>query len=66
VVAGERVNAAVGGEPATLQLNVAWPSGPEASVAVTVTVESPAVVGVPEISPLDWLIPRPAGSPLTT
>ena len=33
------------------------------SVAVTVTLEVPAVVGVPEIRP-EELIDRPAGSPL--
>src|SRR3954453_18581907 len=35
-----------------------------ASGAVTVTLEVPAVVGVPEMTPLDALRDRPAGSPV--
>src|ERR1700722_16669226 len=45
------------------QLNEAEPCAPVVSVAVTVTLEVPAVVGVPEIRP-EELIDRPAGSPL--
>src|SRR3984957_390055 len=45
------------------QLNEAEPCAPVVSVAVTVTLEVPAVVGVPEIRPAE-LIDRPAGSPL--
>ena len=49
--------------PLTVQVNVADPDAPVVSVAVTVAVEVPAVVGVPEISPVE-LIDRPAGRPL--
>src|SRR4051812_40176222 len=35
-----------------------------ASWAVTVTLDVPAVVGVPEMTPLDALSDRPAGSPV--
>ena len=45
------------------QLKEAEPCAPVVSVAVTVTLEVPAVVGVPEIRP-EELIDRPAGSPL--
>lgn len=41
-----------------------WPDGPVPSVAVTVTFELPALVGVPVISPLVGLIVRPAGRPV--
>ena len=34
------------------------------SVAVTVTVEVPAVVGVPVMAPVERLIDRPAGRPV--
>ena len=34
------------------------------SLAVTVTLKVPAVVGVPEIRPVEELIDRPAGSPV--
>jgi nitrate reductase beta subunit len=47
-----------------VQVKVALPLAPVVSVAVTVTLGLPAVVGVPEISPVDELIDRPAGSPL--
>src|ERR1700722_12150496 len=53
-------------QPPTLlitQLKEAEPCAPVVSVAVTVTFEVPAVVGVPEIRPVE-LIDRPAGSPL--
>ena len=48
----------------TVQLNDAEPAAPVVSVAVTVTVEVPAVVGVPEISPVEELTDSPAGSPV--
>ena len=48
----------------TVQVNVADPDAPVPSFAVTVTVEDPAVVGVPEISPVEELIDRPAGNPV--
>ena len=48
----------------TVQLNDAEPDAPVVSVAVTVTVEVPAVVGVPEISPVEELTDSPAGSPV--
>src|SRR3984957_14285900 len=48
----------------TVQLNEAVPLAPVVSVAVTVTDEVPAVVGVPEISPVEELIDSPAGRPL--
>src|SRR5215469_3359234 len=47
----------------TVQLNVAEPDAPVVSLAVTVTLPLPAVVGVPEISPLEALMDSPAGSP---
>jgi hypothetical protein len=37
---------------------------PAALVALKVTVEAAATVGVPEITPLVALITRPAGSPV--
>src|SRR5215471_8047935 len=45
----------------TVQLNVAEPDAPVVSVAVTVTLPLVAVVGVPEISPVEELMDRPAG-----
>src|SRR5215471_7180314 len=48
----------------TVQLNVAEPDAPVVSVAVTVTLPLVAVVGVPEISPVEELMDRPAGSPV--
>ena len=48
----------------TVQLNEADPVAPVVSVAVTVTVDVPAVVGVPEISPVEELIDSPAGRPV--
>ena len=45
-------------------MNDAEPCAPVVSVAVTVTVDVPAVVGVPEISPVEALIDSPAGRPL--
>ena len=44
--------------------NVADPEAPVVSWAVTVTAEGPAVVGVPEIRPVEGVIDRAAGSPL--
>jgi hypothetical protein len=46
-----------------VQLKVADPDAPVVSVVVTVTVEVPAVVGVPEISPVAELRDSPAGRP---
>jgi hypothetical protein len=46
-----------------VQLNVALPLAPVVSVAVTVTLYVFAVVGVPEIRPVEELIDNPAGSP---
>ncbi len=48
----------------TVQLNDAVPFAPVVSVAVTVTDDVPAVVGVPEISPVEALIDNPAGRPV--
>ncbi len=48
----------------SVQLNEVLPVAPVESVAVTVTEEVPAVVGVPEIRPVEELIDRPAGRPL--
>jgi len=51
-------------EAAIGQLNAADPDAPVLSLAVTVAVDVPAAVGVPEISPVEELTDRPAGSPL--
>src|SRR5580698_7086328 len=48
----------------TVQLNEAVPFAPVVSVAVTVTLEVPAVVGVPLITPVEALIDSPAGRPV--
>ena len=48
----------------TVQLNEAVPLAPVVSLAVTVTDDVPAVVGVPEISPVEELIDSPAGRPV--
>ena len=48
----------------TVQLNEAVPLAPVVSLAVTVTDDVPAVVGVPEISPVEALIDNPAGRPV--
>ena len=48
--------------PATVSVTDVLPE-PALFVAVTVTVEVPAVVGVPEIRPVVVLTARPAGSP---
>ncbi len=47
----------------TAHVKLAVPLAPVVSVAVTVTLLDPAVVGVPEISPVEELIDRPAGKP---
>ena len=54
-----------GGEIAavTVQVNLVVPKAPVVSVAVTVTEDEPATVGVPEINPVDALIDNPAGKP---
>ena len=46
-----------------VQVNEADPEAPVVSVAVTVTLLVPAVVGVPVIRPEEEMV-RPAGSPL--
>ena len=48
----------------TVQLNVVEPEAPVVSVAVTVTDEVPAVVGVPEIRPLPLSMATPCGRPV--
>jgi hypothetical protein len=48
----------------TVQVNDADPVAPVASLAETVTLLVPAAVGVPEISPVEELIDRPAGRPV--
>jgi len=50
--------------PDTDQVNVVDPVAPVLSLAVTVTEDDPDAVGVPEITPVEELIDRPAGSPL--
>ena len=47
-----------------VQVKAAVPLAPVVSVAVTVTLEVAAVVGVPEISPVVELIDSPAGRPV--
>ena len=47
-----------------VQVNEADPLAPVVSLAVTVTLLLPAVVGVPEIRPVDALMDSPAGSPV--
>ena len=46
-----------------VQLKLADPLAPVVSVAVTVTLEVPPVVGVPEMRPVDELMDSPAGRP---
>src|ERR1700722_19793452 len=48
----------------TVQVNDVDPFAPVESVAVTVTVDVPVAVGVPEIRPVEELIERPAGRPV--
>ena len=52
-----------GAATATVTVRVAWPV-PPAFVALNVTVEVPAAVGVPEISPEVLLTVSPAGNPV--
>jgi hypothetical protein len=47
----------------TVSVRVAWPV-PVLLVALSVTVEVPAAVGVPDINPLVLLTERPAGKPV--
>jgi hypothetical protein len=47
-----------------VQSNVVLPLDPVASVAVTVTMAFPGVVGVPVIDPVLPSIESPAGSPV--
>src|ERR1035438_9135912 len=47
----------------TVQPNEADPEAPVVSLAVTVTLEVPAAVGVPEIRPVELLMDSPAGRP---
>src|ERR1700677_56911 len=47
-----------------VQLNEALPVEPALSVAVTVGVYEPAVVGVPVMAPVEELIESPVGSPV--
>ena len=46
------------------QVKVAEPTVPALSVAVMVTEQAHAVVGVPVMAPVEVLIDRPAGSPV--
>jgi hypothetical protein len=46
-----------------VQVNAADPDAPTRSFAVTVTLNAPAAVGVPVISPVEELTYSPAGSP---
>ncbi len=48
----------------TVQENEAVPAKPESSVAVTVTDDVPAVVGVPLMTPDEGSMARPAGRPV--
>ena len=48
----------------TVHVKDADPEAPVVSLAVTVTLLEPAVLGVPEISPVAELIDRPAGRPV--
>jgi hypothetical protein len=47
----------------TVQVNDALSYSPVVSFAVTVTLNAPFVVGVPEISPVEELMLTPAGKP---
>ncbi len=49
---------------ATVQVNVVLARAPPLSVAVTVTVELPALDGVPEMAPVELSIETPAGNPV--
>ena len=52
-----------GGAGLIVSVSVALPV-PPAFVALSVTVDVPAVVGVPEINPLVLLTDSPAGNPV--
>jgi len=52
-----------GGAGLTVKVNVALPV-PPALVALMVTVYVPAVVGIPEITPVLVFTDRPGGSPV--
>jgi hypothetical protein len=52
-----------GGATAMVTVSVALPV-PPAFVALSVTVEVPAAVGVPEITPVAVFTVRPAGKPV--
>jgi hypothetical protein len=56
------VAVAVGVPELTVNVSVAEPV-PPAFVALIVTLEVPATVGVPEIKPVDALTDNPAGNP---
>ena len=47
----------------TVQVKLVLPEAPDASLAVTVTVEDPTVLGVPEMIPAE-VIDNPDGRPL--
>jgi len=49
-------------EDAMVRVRTAWPL-PPLFVAVSVTEEVPAAVGVPEIKPVEVLTDKPAGNP---
>ena len=51
-------------EEPIVQVKLADPEAPVVSLAVTVTLYVPAVVGVPLIRPDEALIDRPGGSPV--
>ena len=50
--------------PLIIQLNEVLPDAPVVSVAVTLAEYVPAVVGVPEITPVELLIDSPLGRPV--
>jgi len=58
----ERLEAA--GRPPIVHLNVVRAEPPPASVADTVTADPPAVIGVPEMSPVARSIDKPSGRPV--
>ena len=47
-----------------LMMNFAVPNAPVVSAAVTMTWDASAVVGAPEIRPVEELIDSPVGSPV--
>jgi len=69
VMAAPDASARLGCDPTVtelvmVQVNVAEPTAPALSVAVTVTEQAHAVVGVPVTDPVEVLIDRPAGRPV--